>query len=337
MESNYEILDSINSEHKIYLVKNIQDKQIYVKKVLDIYNLEVYKSLINLYIPGIPKIKELFKDENSLIVYEEYIPGLNIEEQLDNGKTFSESEILYVGVKLCEILSNLNKQIKIVHRDIKPSNIIINDKGLYLLDFNAAKFIEEDKQRDTVLLGTEGYAAPEQYGFGSSSIQTDIYAIGMLLKELSKSSTISDKLNKIIEKCTQIDPKNRYESFESLKSDLQRKVLKNEYLPIGFRTNNTSHKIIAIIIYLLVLLLCLSLETTTHDPSQTWAIRIAMFISFICIIFFNYNYLGIQESIGLNKLNSFIRKIVIIGCDFIILILMLFIAALILTIIESII
>lgn len=90
---------------------------------------------------------------------------------------------------LCEILEKLHSVTPpIVHRDTKPSNIIItNYEHVVLLDFNAAKYFADTDTADTILLGTKGYAAPEQYGFGSSTPQTDIYALGILLKELVKS------------------------------------------------------------------------------------------------------------------------------------------------------
>ena len=76
----------------------------------------------------------------------------------------------------------------IIHRDIKPSNIIITAYNrAVLLDFNAAKYYSCQSTEDTVLLGTQGYASPEQYGFGSSSPQTDIYSMGILFRELLNS------------------------------------------------------------------------------------------------------------------------------------------------------
>ena len=76
----------------------------------------------------------------------------------------------------------------IIHRDIKPSNIIITAYNrAVLLDFNAAIYYSCQSTEDTILLGTQGYASPEQYGFGSSSPQTDIYSMGILFRELLNS------------------------------------------------------------------------------------------------------------------------------------------------------
>ena len=73
-----------------------------------------------------------------------------------------------------------------------------------------------------MLLGTKGYAAPEQYGFGSSTPQTDIYALGILLKQLT--SVLPESKNKFIEiinTCTQMNPADRYQSVSSLKLALK--------------------------------------------------------------------------------------------------------------------
>ena len=87
---------------------------------------------------------------------------------------------------LCNILEALHSMTPpIIHRDIKPSNIIITSYNYaMLLDFNAAKQFSGQNESDTVLIGTPGYAAPEQYGFGSSSPKTDIYSLGIVLREM---------------------------------------------------------------------------------------------------------------------------------------------------------
>ena len=84
-----------------------------------------------------------------------------------------------------------------------------------LLDFNAAKYKSADATRgsDTVLLGTQGYAAPEQYGFGESSPQTDIYSLGIIMREASASLAVnSHKFDAVISRCTQMDPTQRFHS-----------------------------------------------------------------------------------------------------------------------------
>lgn len=127
---------------------------------------------------------------------------------------------------LCNILEALHSMTPpIIHRDIKPSNIIITSYNYaMLLDFNAAKQFSGQNESDTVLIGTPGYAAPEQYGFGSSSPKTDIYSLGIVLREMLGSITpvpdiapILHRLNLIAERCTQMTPAARYQSVVELK------------------------------------------------------------------------------------------------------------------------
>ena len=109
----------------------------------------------------------------------------------------------------------------IIHRDIKPSNIIYKDDGtIKLIDFDAARMLSKDKETDTKLLGTKGYAPPEQYGFAQTDQRSDIYAVGMTMKELL-GSQYSGRLNKVIARCIKIDPEQRVSSAKELQNLLQ--------------------------------------------------------------------------------------------------------------------
>jgi serine/threonine protein kinase len=87
--------------------------------------------------------------------------------------------------QLCECLDSLHKlNPPIIHRDIKPENIIYHNNKVTLLDFGIARFLDSKKSKDTLILGSVGYAAPEQFGFQQSNPQTDIYALGKLMNYL---------------------------------------------------------------------------------------------------------------------------------------------------------
>ena len=105
------------------------------------------------------------------------------------------------------------------YRDIQPKNIIITNEGsLKIIDFDISRKENENATHDTTLLGTVGYAAPEQYGFAQTTNRSDIYSIGAVLKELSSFS----ELDKIIAKCMEMDPANRYENVEQLENELEK-------------------------------------------------------------------------------------------------------------------
>ena len=216
--SYYEEIGVIDASKKITLVKHQDNDGIFVKKILNTYNADVYKYLCNKRLSGFPHIYEVHEDNGKLIVIEEYITGQTLEQYIADQTDLSIIEIKNIIMSLCDSLCELHSMNPpIVHRDLKPSNIMIRPSGMpVILDFNASKFVSEEK-RDTKLLGTEGYAAPEQYGFGSSDIRTDIYALGIIIKELlEKCSDRKNKIFKILDKaaqkCCELSPKSRFQN-----------------------------------------------------------------------------------------------------------------------------
>lgn len=338
--SYYEQIAIINNSHKIYLVQHRETKKIYVKKVMDIYNKDVYMHLLTNPIVGTPHIKEAIECDDELVVIEEYISGDSLEELLLT-KKFVKNEIVDIICQLCSIVKNIHKvKPSIVHRDIKPSNIIItNDGRVILIDFNAAKYIDKDKEEDTRLLGTKGYAAPEQYGFGTSDVRTDIYALGMLMNTMclghfSMAVTEDRFFSKIINKCINMNPDKRYQSVEKLEKDLivKEKTKKIDvsqqdvpnvpswakYLPIGFRSLDILHIETAIVMY--VTLLWVFVGVTFNDVSYlaTIIIRVVLIVAFFVYLLINGNYLNYQKYIPvLNSKKWFVRLFALIGIDLI--------------------
>lgn len=305
--SYYETIATIDEAHGIYIVQHRSTKKIYIKKIMTVYNKSVYESLLSSPIYGIPKIIALCEDNNTLICIEEYISGNTLQEIIDTGTPLSELAISHYIEKLCRILEQLHShQPPIIHRDIKPSNIMITSNNeLYLLDLNAAKYFSKGNQEDTVLLGTQGYAAPEQYGFGSSSVQTDIYSIGVLIKTLftgSPSGTISSnsKLAHIADRCTKIKPDERYKSISELKTALFDSSSHapsshsiREFLPPGFRSLQPAHMIVATPIYIAIIYLCATLEVKDSTAQQLSVEKVGVFLMLMSFIACAFNYLNV--------------------------------------------
>lgn len=346
--SYYKTIATLNESHKIYLVQHQKTNKIYVKKILDVYNKDIYLYLSQNHICGIPQIIDLYEDEykNQLTVIENYVSGYSLEDKMNTSDLNIDSIYQYM-LELCSILEKLHSyQPPIIHRDIKPSNVIITEHNhVILLDFNAAKYFTDSSANDTVLLGTKGYAAPEQYGFGSSTPRTDIYALGILLKELTSSlSSNTKEFDEIINKCTQINPADRYQSVIELKEALKqnKSPMKAEsnnqtafrtFLPPGYRTSTPWKIILSSLVYLFVFWLCLSLEVKNTTGFALWLERIFFLLIMLSVVFINFNYLDIQRFFPLCKhKNSLIHYIGIILFDLII-VLLLFI---ILFILESI-
>lgn len=242
----YEDVAALNAEHGVYAVRHIETGQIYVKKVMRVYSLAVYAVLLAHPVHGIPRIYALYEHAGTLTVIEEYIAGNTLQSILDRGGAFTELEVVDYATQLCKILAALHTLTPpIVHRDIKPSNIILTeDDRVVLIDLNAARMDDAASERDTRLLGTSGYAAPEQYGFGKSSVTADIYALGILMQVMltggedvplsgngqtdarilsRKDLPCSARLAKVIRKCTQLNPSKRYHSTNALAEALRRR------------------------------------------------------------------------------------------------------------------
>ena len=198
--SLYKELTVINEsdKSKIELVQNIVDNKIYVKKTLSNYKIEVFKELQNIDNIGIPKVYEVIEDEGILYVIEEFINGKTLEEIQGEG-VLSEDKVIEYSIKICEILEVLhNLNSPIIHRDIKPSNIIVDNNGIVkLIDFDVSRIHKSDENRDTQILGTEGYASPEQFGFNQTDSRSDIYSIGVLMNVLTTGKLPRDKKNDV--------------------------------------------------------------------------------------------------------------------------------------------
>lgn len=323
--SFYKTIATISKEHNVYVVQNINDNHIYVKKILDVYNLDVYTSLAQNHVSSTPYIYELFQDNGKLIVIEEYISGNTIEEILQKGYQFSTDEIKEITYKICNILKELHSRTPaIIHRDLKPSNIILTEEGnVILLDLNAAKQYSDNKTEDTTLLGTKGYAAPEQYGFGSSNTQTDIYALGMVINtllhgEFSPIPYENNELSPIIHKCLKLQPEERYKTVDEIISQLENKSAKivtlprskRSYLPPGFRHFNPLNMIVASVVYAFTFWLCLTFTVKNSTPVTLAIERFFCLIAFLGTYFISNNYLGIHDYLPLCHSKNILIRIV---------------------------
>lgn len=316
----YEEIVPLCHKGNVVLVRNQTDGNLYVKKVLEYYNPDIYRQLRGSYIENIPRIYGIYEQQRDLklIVIEEYITGSTIADLLEEKGIFSEEETISIAIKLCKILMDLHKlKPSIVHRDIKPSNVIITSKGeVKLIDFNAAKEDDSIKGRDTVLIGTAGFAAPEQYGFASSTPQTDIYGVGVLMNIMLTGALPSIKqaegrLKKVINRCVQLNPKDRYDSIKELCNSLKRvSETKKEWLPPGFRTMKIYKMLIAMLGYGGIIAFVMLIEKDeTESVADLFLWRIGFLLAGLFIVFFYCDYLDIKRKMPLIKSKSKIIKI----------------------------
>lgn len=179
-----------------------------------------YRAIQSVLHRHLPEIYDCIMCEDGQIVLEEYVEGISVSQVLESGKyTYRGAKTVMIG--LCKAVQTLHG-MDIIHRDIKPENILISKDGtVKLIDLNASRKPSACKKQDTVILGTIGYAPPEQYGVGQSDRRADIYAMGVLLNVMLTGEHPSHRLargkaGRIIKKCTLIDPNSRFSSVQKL-------------------------------------------------------------------------------------------------------------------------
>lgn len=188
--------------------------------------------------PGIPNIIDIFYENNNFYMVEEYIEGQTLKQYVKENGYLEIEDVCHIITSICEVIEYLHSfNPPIIYRDVKPSNIMITPNGkVVLIDFGISKIYKVDNDDDTVNLGSNGYAAPEQSGVGQSCKQTDIYGIGMVIyfmvtEKVSETATdplvnenyttkTNVDLKKIIQKCVQSQIQDRYTSTKELNDEI---------------------------------------------------------------------------------------------------------------------
>lgn len=277
IDSKYEILKLLNTggmNSAIYLALDKKlNRQWAIKKVRK--SLSQTTSMLmaeasimkNLDHPMLPRIVGIEEDPKFFYIIMDFVQGENLKTVVSSSGPQAQDTVVSWGVKLCDVLTYLHGK-GIVYRDMKPANIMLSPDGnIKLIDFGIAREYKENASEDTTALGTEGYAAPEQYeGKGQTDARTDVYGMGITLFQLLtgvnpssyqenifsirlQNPNLSSGLDKIILKCTNKDPKKRYQSTEELKKALlnyrklddkflkkQKKVIKKFFMLLGLST-----------------------------------------------------------------------------------------------------
>ena len=195
------------------------EKSIFIRKTIPYTGLP-YRKMMDLSHPLLPKVYYTAEDEGRTLVIEQYVDGRNLQDILDREGPLPEAKVRHIGLQLCDALEFLHGQ-GIIHRDIKPSNIIIKENEvLCLIDFGAARVVKQNTDQDTHILGTPGYAPPEQYGFAATDYRSDYYALGMTLQTLL-GKQYKGSLIRSVRRCVELDPEHRIQNAGELRSLLQ--------------------------------------------------------------------------------------------------------------------
>lgn len=182
--------------------------------------------------PNLPVFTDFFTEGARHFLVMEYIDGSTLEDLLErNTGPFSERRVLGWARQLCDVLEYLHsQQPPVIFRDMKPGNIMLTRTGrIKLIDFGIARLFRNSGAKDTQLLGTPGFAPPEQYGSAQTDERSDIYSLAMTLFQLMTLSIsengfgltnvhtqyphISSPVARALEKATSLRPEDRYESI----------------------------------------------------------------------------------------------------------------------------
>ncbi len=274
-----------DNDKTISLVEHETTHTKYIQKDLNYYDKILYQTLQKIKNPYLPKIFVVQENDNQLTLLEEYIEGNTLDQQI-----LSKEDVRNIMHQLCECLNTLHKlNPPIIHRDIKPENIIYHNNKVTLLDFGIARFLDSRKSKDTLILGSVGYAAPEQFGFQQSNPQTDIYALGKLMNYLLNGSlehqnNIPFDLKQIILKATQLDYKNRYKSVKEMDLAIQQKQV---IIPA---INNDTFKSKMISLAWIAFMFMVTVDMQPGDPIKNSTInKISCFTFMYFGLFLYYN------------------------------------------------
>lgn len=186
--------------------------------------------------PHLPSIIDVIDCDDTFLIVMDYIEGNPLSKALETSGAQNQDDVIEWAKQLCDVLGYLHsRKPPIIYRDMKPSNVMLKPDGnVMLIDFGTAREFKSSSVADTTCLGTQGYAAPEQFGgHGQTDARTDIYCLGATMYHLVTGHNpatppyemypirqwnpmLSSGLEEIILKCTQRNPEDRYQSCAEL-------------------------------------------------------------------------------------------------------------------------
>lgn len=249
IDGKYKILNKIGQGGMsvVYLVMNERaNKQWAIKEVRKdgVKDYDVVRQgliaetdiLKRLNHPHLPSIIDVIDRDDTFLIVMDYIEGKSLDHWLKKDGAQPQEKVVEWAKQICDVLGYLHsRKPPIIYRDLKPANVMLKPDGqIMIIDFGTAREFKETSIEDTSCLGTQGYAAPEQYGgHGQTDARTDIYTLGATMYHLLTghnpslppyemypirrwNPALSSGLEKIVLKCTQRNPNDRYQNCAEL-------------------------------------------------------------------------------------------------------------------------
>ncbi|MGI6122725.1 MAG: serine/threonine protein kinase [Acetivibrionales bacterium] len=249
LDNKYKIVELLGrgGTSTVYLAENMVLNNFWAIKVLsksspwlafDLEEIEILKELSH---PMLPRIADLTDDADNYYIVMDYISGSNLLSIIESIGKAPEKMLHKWTEELLDVLSYLHGRTPpIIYRDLKPANLIVDDSGrLRLVDFGTARYHSNEALADTIYIGTQGYAAPEQYGIGQSDERTDLFNLGMTIihlatgihplklgsgktKESLRKAGITQSFTRFLLKLTETDSDKRFQSCNEAIEELGR-------------------------------------------------------------------------------------------------------------------
>lgn len=230
---SFDPLECLSHSHgtETYLAQQKGSNRLCIAKC---YDREIYKSvsesdiLKNLSHEGLPAFIDEYQNDTLVCIVREYIEGTPLDQYIA-GRNLTETQIIEICVKLCDILIYLHgRKPPVIHRDIKPQNIIVKENGdISLIDFDIARTYDKEAETDTKFIGTRTYAPPEQYGFSQTDCRADIYSLGILIcfmltgnTDIKKAVITNKRLASVVRRCAAFSPEERFADVTAVKKAL---------------------------------------------------------------------------------------------------------------------
>jgi serine/threonine protein kinase len=211
-----------------------------LREALESFTFEA-KTLKSLHHANLPRVYDSFSENARHYLVMDFIDGQTLEQrqQATGGASLPEGEVLGWARQICAVLAYLHRQRPpIIFRDLKPANIMVMQNGVIkLIDFGIARVFAPGRSHDTQVLGTPGFAPPEQYGKAQTDPRADIYALGCTLYQLltgydpattpfnlppmrTRNPNTSAEVVRAIERATKLDREARYATMDDFARDL---------------------------------------------------------------------------------------------------------------------
>jgi len=188
---------------------------------------------------GIVKVRDYFIEDSRHYLVLDYLNGQDLRQLVFQNGPRRELQVIEMAIQICAVMKYLHSQIpSILHRDLTPDNMVMtNDGSVVIIDFGAAN--EFIGTATGTLVGKQSYISPEQFR-GKACEQSDIYSFGCTLFFLltgqdpeplsvshpkEQNENISDFMNDLVAKCTDMQVKNRFESFLELDKTLKESLV----------------------------------------------------------------------------------------------------------------